>query len=290
MSLNSFGKFKKQYSKLHPHVNPEVVIGKYTKALRLLNFGEGLKRCRFYDDDPRNIRDVSEDPRIECILVQRRQMSDGTMGIRDPINNSEEYNYNPDIPRKSYFQHLQNEYSNFHGHDDLVKYIQALGGVNSYESHVSESLSIEQMEECKQWASNVFEHATTTSNSSDSPQGYVFFDFDRVINCCEGYAAPETSQILFAKLGVPISGVLKYVVGSPTRLEKLRELFDYLETKKIYAYILTNNTGCKKQIFQALLSFLHKSLTPERIICCSNSPTKLICLYNKNLLNNSQTN
>jgi hypothetical protein len=253
------------------------------------HFGEGLKRCRFYDDDPRNIRDVSEDVRIECILVQRRQMSDGTMGIRDPINNSEEYNYNPEIPRKSYFQHLQNEYSNFNGHNDLVKYIQALGGVNSYESHVSESLSIEQMEECKQWASNVFEHVTTTtSNSSDSPQGpygHVFFDFDRVINCCEGYAAPETPQILFKTKGVVISGVLKYVVGSPTRLEKLRELFDYLETKNIHAYILTNNTGCTKQMFTDLLRFLHKSLTSDRILCCSNSPTKLICLQNRVELN-----
>lgn len=295
--LSSFGKFKKQYSKLHRGVETRVIINKYTKALNLLNFGNGVKRYRFYDDDPYNIRKVSVDNRIECILVQRRQMSDGTIGSLD--FSDESYKLLESTPLKTYFEHLISTYNLMitqpgnkptlnEEHRDLFEYMkhmrknvlqQAARFTEYNEKHVSESFDFNMINECRQWAQNLY-NQESQKNIEQEFYGGVFFDFDRVLNCPEGIAITKTVENL-QTLGIQLSGIVKYFVGSPQRLQQLRDLFSYLESKKIKIYILTNNGACgPKPAFKKLIQELYAGFTDQNIICCSTvSAGKLECLY-----------
>lgn len=300
--LSSFGKFKKQYSKLHRGVETRVILKKYTKAVNLLNFGNGVKRYRFYDDDHINIEKVSQDRRIECILVQRRQMSDGTIGREDFSDIS--YQKIEGIPPKTYFEHLISTYNLMimtpdnkptlnEEHKDLFEYMKhmrkhvlqpAVRFTEYNEKHVSESFDINMINECRQWAQNLY-NQESQKNVEQEFYGCVFFDFDRVLNCPEGIAITETIEQL-RTLKIELSGIVKYFVGSPERLQHLRDLFRDLESKKIKLYILTNNSACgPRPAFKKLIQELYAGFSDSNILCCrSISDGKLECIYLHNAL------
>ena len=247
--LSSFENFKKQYLKLHPRRNSNVILKKYTKALRQLNFGTGIKKHRFYDDDPNNIELVSQDPRIQCILVQRRQMSDGTKGRKDsPEYNGYQFLTNQTIPSRTYDEHLAYAYNLFspekrQEHTDLITFMdlmhnQALHQQN--EKHVSEAFDENMITECRQWAGQLL-NQELQRNTQNEFIGSVFFDFDQVINAVEGMSVLNSAEDMERQFNVHISGIVKYLIGSPERLQLLRNLFTDLESKKIRVYILTNN-------------------------------------------------
>ncbi len=274
MSVCSFGSFKKRYKRKH-NTNIQRILHKYTKGIHLKFGTEPIQKFMFFDDDERNINDVAADVRIKSILLPRRQLSDGTKGKLDIY----ESNITPTI---DYITHLKREYGeNFEGHIDLKNYIDRVVKGNE-EHYVSEGLSTSYMEECKIWATQLYEQEHNNGNQKQY-YGAVFFDFDRVINLCEGYSSYDTPQLMMARFQVVITGILKYIIGSPKRLQELRDFFNFLISKKIRLCILTNNQGCTTVMFKSLCMILNNSFS-NNIFCCSRKPSKLICIYDSGVL------
>lgn len=277
MSICSFGSFKKKYKRKHHDITIQKILQKYTKGVHLKFGTQTIEKYRFYDDDERNINDVSADVRIKSILLRRRQLPDGTKGSLDTY----EISVTPII---DYVTHLKRGYGeNFEGHLDLKNYIDKVIK-NNIEPHVSESLSTSYMEECKIWATQLYDQEINNGNNKEY-YGAVFFDFDRVINLCEGFLSYDTPQLMMRHFQVVITGILKYIIGSPTRLEEIRDFFNFLLSKKIRICILTNNQACTTPIFISICMILHKSFS-NNIFCCSRKPSKLICIYDSNVIEN----
>lgn len=287
----SFNKFKKLYKLERKNVNSNYIANKYAKGMNLF-FGTEhghVKKYRFYDDDPHNIAAVEKDNRIECILVPRRQMEDGTIGSQDV--------YDPHYIRnesntKTYYEHLQKTYNlsnlkNRIDNKDLIKYIDTLSSskdTDYNEKHVSESFDSEMMFDCRMWATELYDQEVNNGNTDDY-YGAVFFDFDRVLNSIEGISITYTVEEMKSRHDVELSAVVKYIIGSPKRLQELRLFFGFLEFKKIRACILTNNGACgEREMFYDVCAAIHNSLKRENIFCCRRKINKLVCLYENNVL------
>jgi hypothetical protein len=279
-----FKEFKRKYKQKHPEKKDGLVFRKYTKALykqHTLKFGinEKILKYRFYDDNPQYINDVKENKEVFCIEVRRRQMTrDGTVGVNDLED--PEYLHNPDVTPITYREHLRREYNNFENESELEMYTNKIYTLHGEEKRVSEALNEEMMDDCMLWSSLLYEQENDNPNNSNLQQYYgaVFFDFDRVINCLEGYSSYPTEEEMIEHEGVHAITLLKYIIGSPIRLQKLRNLFDFLQNKKVRACILTNNTGCHKPIFKTVCNLLHQTLTESNIFCCVGLNTKLVCI------------
>jgi hypothetical protein len=293
----SFGKFKKHYRRHHQNAKSDYIVSKYAKGINLY-FGTELgdvKKYRFYDDEHANINAVSRDSRVECILVPRRQMSDNTIGLED--EKSFEYQRNSvdpnvffkanSIPKKTYPDHVHDTYNlsdpqKQEEHADLVKYLNLMRTNvlrNGNERFVSEAFDFQMMNECRSWATNLNEQEESKGNT-DEFYGIVFFDFDRVLNCVEGISISHTKEQMKTTYDIDVSGVVKYIIGSPTRLSQLRELLGYLEFKKIRVCILTNNGACgDREMFYDVCEGIHSCIKRQNIYCCRNKSSKLECLY-----------
>jgi hypothetical protein len=276
MSVCSFGSFKKRYKRKHHDANIQKILHKYTKGIHLKFGTQTVEKYIFYDDDERNIDDVSVDVRIKSILLPRRQLPDGTKGSLDTYSTTV-------VPEIDYYTHLQHEYGGeqFTGHQDLKNYIEKIIiPSGNDEPHVSEGLSTSYMEECKIWATQLYERE---HGNPKEYYGAVFFDFDRVINLCEGFTTLDTPKEMLQRFQVIITGVLKYIIGSPKRLQDLRDFFNFLISKKIRLCILTNNQGCNTMMFRSICMLLHNSFG-NNIFCCTRKPSKLICIYDSGVL------
>ncbi len=307
----SFGKFKKYYRRHHKNSKSDYIVSKYAKGINLF-FGtelDSVKKYRFYDDEHANINAVARDSRIECILVPRRQMSDNTIGTEDEV--SFEYQRNPvnpnaffrtpsSIPKKTYPEHVYDTYNlsdpqKLEEHADLVKYLDLMRNNvlrnNGYnERYVSEAFDFKMMNQCRSWATDLNEQEESKGNK-DEFYGIVFFDFDRVLNCVEGISILHTKEQMKSQYDIDVSGVVKYIIGSPTRLSQLRELLGYLEFKKIRVCILTNNGACgDREMFYDVCEGIHSCIKRENIFCCRKNSSKLECLYVNKIISSPYDN
>ena len=122
-------------------------------------------------------------------------------------------------------------------------------------------------------------------NDREGQKLAVLFDYDRTITVIEGgyflsYSF-ETLKFYLSQLSLPeqldlkndltnftLEGFVEYYVGGEERLKMLQEMFDFLYTKNVTVYLLTNNTGCpkSKQLFQDVMGVLTRD-RPITIIC-----------------------
>ena len=83
-----------------------------------------------------------------------------------------------------------------------------------------------------QWASNA--HIKTK---------VVIFDWDGTLSIIEGILLPHSHYTMkdMLKMGITYYDIALYYAGTEERLNRLRQLFEYLYTQKVEVFILTNN-------------------------------------------------
>jgi hypothetical protein len=90
----------------------------------------------------------------------------------------------------------------------------------------------------------------------------VLFDYDRTLTVIEGTQFGEFPT-------VNREGFVEYYMGGLERLQRLRDLFKFLNENQVQMYILTNNTGCsveKGSLFEQVGTQIF-SPYPVEIIC-----------------------
>ncbi len=223
-------------------------------------FGSGGQAIRFYDDSPDNIADVRKDEKIECIHVARtnrtvpKGSADGGSG-------------------RAYLDFVKSKGGwDLHGQDhDLLDVLRYYKDHSYDEEDTSDSLTEPMMRDLRTWAQ-------TNRNARA-----VFFDFDRVINQVEGILSFDTvSDVRGA--GLTVSGLVKYHVGTKSRLALFRRVLDELVRIGIKVHVVSNNEAAKTEFFVALLKGIHGVFSREVVHASMDYPTKLHCIRQKGLV------
>ncbi len=209
---------------------------------------------RFYDDNQLNVnrfRGTSVEGihvPVKPITFKHNDMSYLVTGTHDnilPSADIEKLLNNPWDPQKNileYYTYLEH----FGGypsaeHEILMSLIRYLRRAKFHNYHVSQSFTYENMDELKEWA-----------NKNKNVLKRVYFDFDRVINLMEGLPSSRTPV-----REITPESLAYLAIGPYERLLKFRETLDNIISNNTEVYILTNNTGCKSEIYKQTLNVIY---------------------------------
>lgn len=261
---------------------------------------------RFYDDDMGNIlrvhesNIVSKDLVIHCIHVPPKNTEPaGPVGTED---------FSEDTSKMNYSDYVEKQFA-----DSSYTEVKKMTSQKMEERKTTDGLTSTALLELQQWGNSVHAIKTTNRLELEHITPKVFFDFDLVINRVDSLALPTTKSLfridnitddekfsLFLPLAVSrweflyggAEACIQYAVGSPERLEQIRNTINHLVTKGIEVHIVTNNRFCnfdRDRISHALLYLvmnkLHSSLTRDKVHCGYRyGNDKLLMLYEKGLI------
>lgn len=129
------------------------------------------------------------------------------------------------------------------------------------------------------------EWINTLRNAADVRYKAAIFDWDRTISKFEGISLGFIEDLEFYKDILHIDSpalteermmedMLIYICGGAERLARLRDMFVMLATNGIDIIILTNNGGCYKPAFKAMIDKLLPSGIQAYLACSAKSKYK----------------
>lgn len=186
---------------------------------------------RFYDDECSNLERVSEHGRIRCIYVR-------------PENTL--------VPAGwDYQTYLAHTYDLAGADADLALFLRRATFV--FEPTVTDGLTLVQMRDIEQW-----------SAYAGPRGGKLLFDFDRTLTRMNGFPWIPTR-----KTPAHMTGLIKYLFGSPERLVAFLHMMDVVTSRGVEVHVLTNNVMCGVTTkLHRLLGVLHSEFRkPNRIHC-----------------------
>jgi hypothetical protein len=209
----------------------------------------------FFDNDPVNIKAVSYNcPGIQCVKVAQTADSVPPIGFDSPAFQA----YLDKLGRNSYVTFLR------HLMKDKAS--------DMYDS--ASGISKADIDIYSQW------EAETASAGS---RRAVIIDWDRTLTQVEGFILSSDPETVFGSNGIvrhwvskdkltkpyppPVTSydTLIYLFGGKERFAMIRTWLQDIITKGIHIIILTNNTGCRFEVFRQLLTeFLPAS---TQLIC-----------------------
>ena len=192
---------------------------KKNKTIKRRNIKMLSPLIRFYDNDKLNIKHFKEQLKyVEPIFVDNSPNKEILNGFPASSYTTKFLEKNPD--------------------NKFALYLKSL---NNREVGTDIGFSEKDAKNLKKWA------------NKSSREKTVIFDWDGCLSTIEGIIIPNTLKMeeVYRQNGITDTDIAIYYAGGKKRFQMLKQIFQYLNKKKVRVFILTNNptASCKIQSF-----------------------------------------